>query len=164
MKTKVNNLKCEGELTILLGRGWEKDEFMKQVEIDDESIRVITDKEEWESWKKRGDPVLHIELRKKASRLVVFPASLDIVGEFANGLASNLIVRLTNSLTHFRRRCFELGTSSLPQRSSWSWTGLENSKNIRPLKPSCQASINTLRRSRFPKLRRLRRSLSVIDH
>ena len=36
--------------------------------------------------------MLHIELRKQASSLIVMPASLNIVAEFANGLASSLIV------------------------------------------------------------------------
>ena len=37
-------------------------------------------------WKK-GDPILHIELRKKASALVVAPCSANKIGEFANAMA-----------------------------------------------------------------------------
>lgn len=34
-------------------------------------IEIFKDEDEWSNWKKRGDPVLHIELRKWADILVI---------------------------------------------------------------------------------------------
>ena len=47
--------------------------FLPQVnEIEDKlGTKILKDEEEWSSWNKRGDPVLHIELRKWADILVI---------------------------------------------------------------------------------------------
>ena len=34
-------------------------------------IKIYKDEDEWSSWNKRGDPVLHIELRKWADIIVI---------------------------------------------------------------------------------------------
>ena len=39
----------------------------------------------------RGDPVLHIELRKWADLLVIAPLSANTLGKLSNGLADNLL-------------------------------------------------------------------------
>ena len=49
------------------------------------------DQDEWDAWSKRSDPVLHIELRKVCSALVVAPLSANTMAKFANGLADNLL-------------------------------------------------------------------------
>lgn len=46
---------------------------------------------EWELWKKRGDPVLHIELRKWADFLLVAPLSANSLAKISNGLCDNLL-------------------------------------------------------------------------
>ena len=43
-----------------------KDDAEKELDI-----KVFQDEDEWSSWQKRGDPVLHIELRKWADLLVI---------------------------------------------------------------------------------------------
>ena len=47
--------------------------FLPQVhELEDKlGAKVIKDEDEWSSWNKRGDPVLHIELRKWADILII---------------------------------------------------------------------------------------------
>ena len=47
--------------------------FLPQVdEIEDKlGAKIYTDENEWSSWRKRGDPVLHIELRKWADVLIL---------------------------------------------------------------------------------------------
>ncbi|KAJ1890947.1 hypothetical protein LPJ81_005839, partial [Coemansia sp. IMI 209127] len=40
--------------------------FFRQEQLPEESVTLYTDKDEWARWKKIGDPVLHIELRKWA--------------------------------------------------------------------------------------------------
>ena len=53
--------------------------------------KVHQDEEEWEAWKGRGDPVLHIDLRKWADILVIAPLSANTLGKISNGLADNLL-------------------------------------------------------------------------
>src|SRR4051812_43852590 len=38
-------------------------------------VTVHTDTDEWTSWREKGDPVLHIELRKWADLLLIAPLS-----------------------------------------------------------------------------------------
>lgn len=52
---------------------------------------VLTDQEEWDSWTDRGDPVLHIELRKWADICVVAPLSANTLAKLAMGMADNLL-------------------------------------------------------------------------
>ncbi|XP_059490245.1 phosphopantothenoylcysteine decarboxylase [Neocloeon triangulifer] len=55
-----------------------------------EDVKVFRDKDEWASWNKRGDPVLHIDLMKWADMMVVAPASANTLAKLANGLCDNL--------------------------------------------------------------------------
>lgn len=52
---------------------------------------VLTDDHEWSSWSQRGDPVLHIELRKWADICLIAPLSANTLAKIANGLADNLL-------------------------------------------------------------------------
>lgn len=36
---------------------------------EDFPLKILQDKDEWTSWKKRGDPVLHIEVRRQLLRV-----------------------------------------------------------------------------------------------
>ena len=51
----------------------------------------FSDAEEWDGWQGRSDPVLHIELRKIGSMLLVAPLSANTMAKFANGLCDNLL-------------------------------------------------------------------------
>lgn len=53
--------------------------------------QVFTDEDEWTSWNKLGDPVLHIELRKWADILLVAPIDANTLAKIANGLCDNLV-------------------------------------------------------------------------
>ncbi|KAJ1722052.1 hypothetical protein LPJ53_003491 [Coemansia erecta] len=55
------------------------------------SVTLYTDKDEWSGWKKIGDPVLHIELRKWADVLVVAPLDANTLAKVANGFCDNLL-------------------------------------------------------------------------
>lgn len=59
------------------------------VAADWEGSGVYSDDDEWRSYK-RGDPVLHIELRKWADMLVIAPLSANTLAKLATGLADNL--------------------------------------------------------------------------
>lgn len=52
---------------------------------------VLTDEDEWSSWKQRGDPVLHIELRKWADIAIIAPLSANSLAKLSNGIADNLL-------------------------------------------------------------------------
>lgn len=56
-------------------------------------VGVFGDEAEWRAWSKKGDPVLHIELRKWADVLVVAPLSANTLAKLATGLCDNLLVR-----------------------------------------------------------------------
>lgn len=66
--------------------------FVKDEEIDEEARPTLDDVGEWRMWEKKGDPVLHIELRRWADIFVIAPLS-------ANTLAK--ISQVGNSLTSF---------------------------------------------------------------
>mmetsp|Transcript_12985 Transcript_12985/g.31017 ORF Transcript_12985/g.31017 Transcript_12985/m.31017 type:complete len:206 (+) Transcript_12985:61-678(+) len=51
----------------------------------------MTDADEWSSWSAKGDPVLHIELRRWADVFVIAPLSANTLAKLANGLCDNLI-------------------------------------------------------------------------
>jgi phosphopantothenoylcysteine decarboxylase len=46
---------------------------------------------EQKMWKKRGDPILHIELRNWAQCLVIAPLSANTLAKVSNGLCDNLL-------------------------------------------------------------------------
>ena len=55
------------------------------------SVAFHSDEEEWRDWKKVGDPVLHIELRRWADIMVVAPCSANTLAKMANGLCDDLL-------------------------------------------------------------------------
>lgn len=56
-----------------------------------ESVPVYVDVDEWNSWKNRGDPVLHIELAKWADIFLIAPLDANTMAKIANGLCDNLL-------------------------------------------------------------------------
>lgn len=55
------------------------------------NIDVYTDQNEWDAWKNRGDPVLHIELSKKADLLLLAPLSANTMAKVSTGICDNLL-------------------------------------------------------------------------
>ncbi|XP_072770096.1 phosphopantothenoylcysteine decarboxylase isoform X2 [Nerophis lumbriciformis] len=55
------------------------------------SAKVYSDKDEWEMWTQRSDPVLHIELRRWADLLVIAPLDANTLGKIASGICDNLL-------------------------------------------------------------------------
>lgn len=53
--------------------------------------QVLCDADEWDSWHQRGDPVLHIELRKWADLLIIAPLDANTMAKLAHGLCDNLL-------------------------------------------------------------------------
>uniref|UniRef100_A0A3P8PN92 Phosphopantothenoylcysteine decarboxylase n=1 Tax=Astatotilapia calliptera TaxID=8154 RepID=A0A3P8PN92_ASTCA len=55
------------------------------------SVKIYSDEDEWELWKQRSDPVLHIELRRWADLLVIAPLDANSLGKIASGICDNLL-------------------------------------------------------------------------
>eukprot|EP00850_Spirogloea_muscicola_P011122 SM000068S20554 [mRNA] locus=s68:110779:112044:+ [translate_table: standard] len=55
------------------------------------NVPLLTGAEEWTSWKRVGDDVLHIELRRWADALVVAPTSANTLAKVAGGICDNLL-------------------------------------------------------------------------
>ncbi|KAL4658711.1 phosphopantothenoylcysteine decarboxylase isoform X2 [Arapaima gigas] len=55
------------------------------------SARVYSDKNEWEMWKQRSDPVLHVELRRWADMLLIAPLDANTLAKIASGICDNLL-------------------------------------------------------------------------
>ncbi|KAL5963062.1 putative phosphopantothenoylcysteine decarboxylase [Taenia solium] len=54
-------------------------------------VPVYVDADEYASWKKRGDPVLHIQLRDWADVFLIAPLSANTLAKIAGGLCDNLL-------------------------------------------------------------------------
>lgn len=69
--------------------------FVKKEEIEElgllYKVECLVDEDEQLRWTKRGDPVLHIELRKWADALIIAPLSANTLAKIANGLCDNLV-------------------------------------------------------------------------
>lgn len=54
-------------------------------------VTLYSDTDEWEMWKHRSDPVLHIDLRRWADLMVVAPLDANTLGKVASGICDNLL-------------------------------------------------------------------------
>ncbi|PWN20387.1 hypothetical protein BCV69DRAFT_299519 [Microstroma glucosiphilum] len=58
-----------------------------------------TDEDEWTSWNKVGDPILHIELRRWADVVLVAPCSANTLAKIAGGICDNLLTSFLRALS-----------------------------------------------------------------
>ncbi|XP_039094067.1 phosphopantothenoylcysteine decarboxylase isoform X2 [Hyaena hyaena] len=56
-------------------------------------VTLYSDADEWEMWKCRSDPVLHIDLRRWADLMLVAPLDANTLGKVASGVCDNLLWR-----------------------------------------------------------------------
>ncbi|KAG7656864.1 Flavoprotein [Arabidopsis suecica] len=56
-----------------------------------QNVTLYIDEDEWSSWNKIGDPVLHIELRRWADVMIIAPLSANTLAKIAGGLCDNLL-------------------------------------------------------------------------
>ncbi|XP_025908236.1 phosphopantothenoylcysteine decarboxylase [Nothoprocta perdicaria] len=54
-------------------------------------VTLYSDDDEWQLWKGRSDPVLHIELRRWAHLMLVAPLDANTLAKLANGICDNLL-------------------------------------------------------------------------
>ncbi|XP_032478834.1 phosphopantothenoylcysteine decarboxylase isoform X2 [Phocoena sinus] len=57
----------------------------------DVPVTLYSDADEWEMWKCRSDPVLHIDLRRWADLMLVSPLDANTLGKVASGICDNLL-------------------------------------------------------------------------
>ncbi|KAH8327245.1 phosphopantothenoylcysteine decarboxylase [Drosophila bipectinata] len=57
-----------------------------------EHVPIYHNRDEWITWNKRGDPVLHIDLGKWADLLVIAPLSANSLSKIATGICDNLVM------------------------------------------------------------------------
>lgn len=60
-------------------------------DVQTELGQVAGDEDEWHSWEKVGDPVMHIDLRRWADIFVIAPLSANTLAKVANGMCDNLL-------------------------------------------------------------------------
>ncbi|CAG7847489.1 SubName: Full=Related to SIS2 protein (Cycle-specific gene control) {ECO:0000313/EMBL:CCA75377.1} [Serendipita indica DSM 11827] len=64
-------------------------------------VNIWQDEDEWTaslSWKKMGDAILHIELRRWADLVLIAPCSANTLAKLAGGLCDNLATSLLRAL------------------------------------------------------------------
>ncbi|KAG6452875.1 phosphopantothenoylcysteine decarboxylase [Manduca sexta] len=70
--------------------------FFKTSDIPSQ-VPVYDDSTEWNAWKDRGDPVLHIELGKWADLMVIAPLDANTLAKMAQGICDNLVTCTTRA-------------------------------------------------------------------
>eukprot|EP00111_Clytia_hemisphaerica_P008890 TCONS_00025970-protein len=72
--------------------------FIKPEEKEDmESLcgcQIYRDEDEWSSWKKIGDPILHVDLMKWADVLCIAPLDANTMAKLSNGICDNMLCSL----------------------------------------------------------------------
>ncbi|XP_030237926.1 phosphopantothenoylcysteine decarboxylase isoform X1 [Drosophila navojoa] len=57
-----------------------------------EHVPILHNRDEWLTWNKRGDPVLHIDLGKWADIMLIAPLSANSLAKIASGICDNLML------------------------------------------------------------------------
>lgn len=65
--------------------------------LDLSGVEIFDDQDEWASWKKIGDPVLHIQLRTWADLLLLAPLSANTMAKLAAGQCDNLLTSIVRA-------------------------------------------------------------------
>lgn len=71
--------------------------FLKESNNNENVVLSFIDKDEWSSWNKRSDPVLHIELKKWAHIFLLAPLDANTLAKLANGLCDNLLTSIARA-------------------------------------------------------------------
>lgn len=99
-------------------------EILQHLELA-KKVRIWRDSDEWNTWKTRLDPVLHIELRRWADILIVSPLTANTLSKIALGLCDNL---LTNVI-----RAWNTGYPILlaPSMVSYAYSAITTKRQLR---------------------------------
>ncbi|KAK6179675.1 hypothetical protein SNE40_011983 [Patella caerulea] len=102
--------------------------------FDKSSVKegVLTDVDEWNDWQKRGDPVLHIELRRWADLMLIAPLDANTLAKISNGICDNLLTCVVRAWDLSRPLLFA------PAMNTYMWNHPLTSKQINILKEEFQ--------------------------
>ncbi|KAK3758611.1 hypothetical protein RRG08_019522 [Elysia crispata] len=89
---------------------------------------VLCDADEWEMWSDRGDPVLHIELRRWADLFLIAPLDANTLAKIAAGLCDNLLTLVARAWDSKRPLLFA------PAMNTLMWEHPITAKHIQTLK------------------------------
>ncbi|KAH7730222.1 flavoprotein [Aphelenchoides avenae] len=89
---------------------------------------VYTDRDEWNMWRRRGDPVLHIELRKWADAFVIAPLDANTLAKIANGMCDNLLTCIVRAWDQKRPLYFA------PAMNTYMWENPLTYQHLKTLK------------------------------
>ncbi|RUS81207.1 hypothetical protein EGW08_011037 [Elysia chlorotica] len=89
---------------------------------------VLCDKDEWEMWSGRGDPVLHIELRRWADLFLIAPLDANTLAKIAGGICDNLLTCVVRAWDSKRPLLFA------PAMNTQMWQHPITAKHIETLK------------------------------
>jgi phosphopantothenoylcysteine decarboxylase len=95
---------------------------------DELSETVYNDRDEWSMWRRRGDPVLHIELRKWADAFLIAPLDANTLGKIANGLCDNLLTSIVRAWDQNRPLYFA------PAMNTFMWENPLTYQHLKTLK------------------------------
>jgi len=90
--------------------------------------QLYRDSDEWSAWKGRGDPVLHIELRKWADVMLIAPLSANTLAKLSNGICDNLLTCVARAWD------FSKKIVVAPAMNTMMWNHPVTSTQIRTLK------------------------------
>ncbi len=79
----INQLNLIGNLEIKVVFTKSAFHFCSAENITCSGVTLYRDEDEWSSWGKRGDPVLHIELGKWADMMVIAPLDANTLAKMA---------------------------------------------------------------------------------
>ncbi|XP_011788265.1 PREDICTED: phosphopantothenoylcysteine decarboxylase isoform X3 [Colobus angolensis palliatus] len=112
-------------------------------------VTLYSDADEWEMWKSRSDPVLHIDLRRWADLLLVAPLDANTLGKVASGICDNLLVSdalVLSSLPGLHSQFAELQTSLYKETcccGALVYSGRSCSP-IPPIAPQCSHLLSSM--------------------
>lgn len=87
-------------------------------------VPLYTDDDEWQGWKKIGDSVLHIELRRWADLLLIAPLSANTLAKCANGMCDNLLTCVVRAWD------FDKPFLIAPAMNSFMWNSLFTARHL----------------------------------
>lgn len=93
----------------------------------DEAIEILDDAKEWNSWQKRGDPVLHIDLVKWADILLIAPCDALTLSKLANGHCDNLLTCVAQAWDFASKKAIVI----CPSMNTKMWEHPATQKNLK---------------------------------
>lgn len=87
----IQQFREHGQVDIRIIATQHSQHFFSRDEVAALGVQILTDEDEWKSWKSLADSVLHIELRKWADVLLIAPLDANTMAKMAAGMCDNLL-------------------------------------------------------------------------